>query len=82
MAIRLQTNISDTTNEWLNEKAEDMGVSKSALIAMCVEQYKQQVEAVSFMGSIKDFERNLEERMHKVFENYTEELDKRYQMKK
>jgi len=47
MAVRLNTRVSDDTNAWLDKKSEELAISKSALVAMAVENWRKDVEAVT-----------------------------------
>lgn len=40
--IRINTRISHLQNEWLNKRAADMGVSKSALVSFAIQNYIDQ----------------------------------------
>ncbi|MFZ0445054.1 MAG: hypothetical protein WAM95_10595 [Bacillus sp. (in: firmicutes)] len=44
--VRLNTRVSAETNDWLDKKSEEMAVSKSALVAFAVEQYRKEVETI------------------------------------
>lgn len=45
--VRVNTNISSEINEWLNSRSEKTGISKSALILIALDQYRNQTEAMS-----------------------------------
>lgn len=45
--VRLNTRVSADTNSWLDKKSEEMAISKSALVAIAVENYRKEVETVS-----------------------------------
>lgn len=61
--VRLNTRVSAEVNDWLDMKSEEMAVSKSALVAFAVEQYKKEVETISAMPALL---RKLEEMGIKV----------------
>lgn len=42
--IRVHARISQTTNDWLDQKAKEMTLTKSALINLIVESYKQDIQ--------------------------------------
>lgn len=46
-AVRLNTRVSADTNDWLDKKSEEMAISKSALVALAVENWRKEVETVS-----------------------------------
>lgn len=46
-AVRLNTRVSRQTNEWLDQKSAEMAISKSALVAIAVENYRKEVETVN-----------------------------------
>lgn len=50
--VRLNTRVSPNLNEWLDKKSAEMGVSKSALVAMAVENYRMQFETVDFIPAL------------------------------
>lgn len=45
--VRLNTRVSADLNEWLDKKSEEMAISKSALVAIAVENYRKEVETVT-----------------------------------
>lgn len=51
-AVRLNTRVSADTNDWLDRKAEEMAISKSALVAIAVENYRKEVETVNALPEI------------------------------
>lgn len=50
--VRLNTRVSSKLNDWLDKKSAEMGVSKSALVAMAIEHYRMQMETVDVMPSL------------------------------
>lgn len=50
--VRINTRVSSRLNSWLDKKSAEMGVSKSALVAMAVEHYRTQIETVDVMPSL------------------------------
>jgi predicted DNA-binding protein len=44
--VRVNTNITEEINDWLNERSEKTGVSKSTLIHLALEQYRNQVDVM------------------------------------
>lgn len=50
--VRVNTRISPTINEWLDNKSKRTGISKSALIHMILEQHIQQVAVVDELPKI------------------------------
>lgn len=51
-AVRVGLRISADTNEWLNKKSYEMGISKTALMNFAIENYRTQDTAVSSMPSM------------------------------
>ena len=54
MPVRVNTKISDRSNEWLDRKAEEMALSKSALINLAIETYRTQVEVMDVMPQLRE----------------------------
>lgn len=52
MAVRVNTRISDRANAWLDLKAEEMALSKSALINIAIENYIKETEVLHGMPTI------------------------------
>lgn len=50
--MRLNTKVSYELNEWLDKKSEQMGISKSALVAVAVENYRKEVETVAVLPAL------------------------------
>lgn len=50
--VRLNTRVSSRLNDWLDKKSAEMGVSKSALVAMAIESYRVQMETVDVMPTL------------------------------
>lgn len=50
--IRVNTNITKEINEWLSDRSEKTGISKSTLIHLALEQYRNQHEVVSEMPKL------------------------------
>lgn len=48
MLVRKNINISETLNDWYVEKAKEMGVSQSAIMAMAMQYYKDTQETLKF----------------------------------
>lgn len=44
--VRINTRISYSLNEWLDKQSEEMAISKSALVAIAVENYRKEKETV------------------------------------
>lgn len=50
--VRVNTRISSTLNDWLDNRSEETGVPKSTLIFLALEQYMQQIETVGKMQEL------------------------------
>lgn len=44
LPVRVHARISEDANEWLDKRSKEMALSKSALIALAIENYRMQVE--------------------------------------
>lgn len=58
--VRVNTRLSKTINDWLDEESKETGLSKSALIMIAVEQYYQQREGLKRMGDMSRIMEELE----------------------
>lgn len=47
--VRVNTRISKRANDWLDRKSLETGISKSALINMCIENYRMQMEVTDML---------------------------------
>jgi hypothetical protein len=65
MLKRKNINISETLNDWYVEKANEMGVSQSAIMAMALQYYKDTQETLKLgnqiPGILKEMTRMQEE---------------------
>lgn len=52
--VRVNTRISAKTNAWLDQKSEEMALSKSALINLALESYRTQTEVIDVMPRIME----------------------------
>jgi predicted DNA-binding protein len=59
--VRVNTRISRTLNEWLDEQSQKTGIPKSTLIHLALEQYVQQKETVDTMALMMSKLDNLEQ---------------------
>lgn len=50
--VRLNTKVSYELNEWLDRKSEELGISKSALVAISVENYRKETETVAVLPAL------------------------------
>lgn len=50
--MRLNTKVSYELNEWLDKRAEEMGISKSALVAVAIENYRKETETVRVLPEL------------------------------
>ena len=46
MVQRINARVSDRQNEWLDKKSVEMGISKSALVSVAIENYIKETEVV------------------------------------
>lgn len=59
--VRINTRISSYANEWLDARARETGLSKSALVMIAVENYMQQTDAMKSMNDMNVLLSKLEE---------------------
>ena len=52
--FRINTRIGLKQNEWLDKESAETGIAKTALVAMAIEQYIQQKDAVEAMNNMHD----------------------------
>lgn len=52
--VRINTRISKSTNDWLDQRSIEMAISKSALVAIAVENYIKETEVVSGLPRLLD----------------------------
>ena len=52
--FRINTRIGQKQNKWLDRESEETGISKSGLVAMALDQYIQQKDAVEAMNNMHD----------------------------
>lgn len=50
--VRLNTRVSHDLNDWLDKKSEEMAISKSALVAIAVENYRKEKETVEALPAL------------------------------
>lgn len=58
--VRLSVRVSKENNDYLEKKSTETGISKSALVQIAVEQYRQQSEAVRAMNNMEALFEQLE----------------------
>lgn len=59
--VRINTRVSSEANDWLDKRSVKTGMSKSALVMLAVETYKQQVQTMESMGNMTEIYNKLEE---------------------
>lgn len=52
--VRLNVRVSPVLNAWLDKKSGEMGVSKSSLVAMAIENYRVQLETVDVIKKLEE----------------------------
>lgn len=57
--VRVNTNITEELNDWLNSETERTGVPKSSLILMALSQYKDQKEVMAQIPELLSAMNNL-----------------------
>jgi predicted DNA-binding protein len=50
--VRVNTRIAHQTNEWLDRKALEMALTKSALINIAIENYRKEIETVNALPEL------------------------------
>jgi len=70
--VRINTRISKTLNDWLDNRSKETGVPKSTLIFLAIEQYMQQQRAMDMakglsdvVGAIKELESKIDAQLLK-----------------
>lgn len=58
--VRINTRISSVANDWLDNRAAETGLSKSALVMLAVESYIQQTQVVKSMADMNSLMEKLE----------------------
>ena len=64
--FRLNVRVSKENNDYLEKKSTETGISKSALVQIAVEQYRQQGEAVRAMNNMERYVDQLEQVQREV----------------
>lgn len=64
--FRLNVRVSKENNDYLEKKSRETGISKSALVQIAVEQYRQQNEAVQAMNKMEKYVDQLEKIQQEV----------------
>ena len=64
--FRLNVRVSKENNDYLEKKSRETGISKSALVQIAVEQYRQQNEAVQAMNKMEIYVDQLEKIQREV----------------
>ena len=64
--VRIDTRISSYANEWLDNRAKETGLSKSALVMIAVENYMQQTDAMKSMSDMSILLTKLEQIENKL----------------
>lgn len=64
--FRLNVRVSKENNDYLEKKSMQTGISKSALVQIAVEQYRQQNEAVQAMNNMQKYVDQLEQVQREV----------------
>ena len=64
--FRLNVRVSKENNDYLEKKSRETGISKSALVQIAVEQYRQQHEAVQDMNKMEIYVDQLEKIQQEV----------------
>ena len=60
--VRINTRISTRQNEWLDQKSAEMGISKSALVAVAVENYMREQTVVNDMPKLMQLVQEYEQK--------------------
>ena len=54
MPVRVNTQISDRSNEWLDKRSKETAISKSALINIAIENYRKETEVVEKLPDLQN----------------------------
>lgn len=52
--VRINTRVSARANDWLDKRSKEMAISKSALVAIAIENYIKETEVVYGLPAIAD----------------------------
>ena len=61
----IKTYVSDEILKWVEEQSEIMGMSKSAFVNLCINQYRQQLQALSSFSQFDSYLDRLEVMVNK-----------------
>ena len=61
----IKTYVSDEILKWVEEQSELMGMSKSAFVNLCINQYRQQLQALSSFSQFDSYLDRLEVMVNK-----------------
>jgi len=50
--VRLNTRVSKQLNDWLDKRSLEMGISKSALVAVSIENYRKETDVVEVLPQL------------------------------
>lgn len=67
--VRVNTRISKTINEWLDEQSKETGVPKSTIVMLALENYyreKEMMKRMADMGAILEKLETIEDELAKV----------------
>lgn len=70
--VRINTRISGTSNDWLDNQSMTTGIPKSTLILLAIENYIREKDAMSMMGDLGQVVQALE-RLEKAVERNVQE---------
>lgn len=56
MAVRMNLNIGDELDSWIQHKADSLGIAKNAFVIMCVANARNQEENQKMLANTKLFE--------------------------
>lgn len=58
--VRVNTRVSSPLNDWLDKRSLETGMSKSTLVMLALENYRQQVEVVDSLPTMVQIMEKLE----------------------
>lgn len=58
---KIAISISQSQNEWLDNKSKEMGMNKSALISLCINNYMQSQEMIASISDMSGLIKQMQE---------------------
>lgn len=69
MSVKNSIYLSESIQEYLEEVCKEYGMAKSSFVAMCINNHRQQTQALNQMSKLDDYITRFEELASKVENN-------------